>query len=220
MGTDRANAIYCRYNTARCRIGQQYGRWTIVRWSHRAPGAGDHWVCRCECGTEKTVRAANIVRGQSRSCGCYSREVRSVGHPRHGKSRTRVYKKWASMISRCKSPANPSYRHYGGRGICVCDRWLSFENFWADMGEPGPGQSLDRIDVDGNYEPSNCRWASIRTQNNNKNTNRFLSCDGKTMTVAEWARHTGIRYGTLVERLRAEWPIDQALKTSVRKVRR
>jgi hypothetical protein len=107
------------------------------------------------------------------------------------------------MIKRCTNPKTIRFNEYGGRGISVCDRWLnSFENFLSDMGEKPPGLSIDRIDNDGNYEPGNCRWATVEQQNNNQRNNIRLSYDGKTMTLSQWARHYGILKGTLWMRYR------------------
>jgi len=117
------------------------------------------------------------------------------------------------MKSRCYTKSNIGYPYYGGRGITVCDRWLhSFENFLSDMGErPGPEYSLDRINPNGNYRPDNCRWATRETQDNNRRANRFLTWNGKTQTIAQWAKETGISKGTILNRLNWGWPIEDAL---------
>lgn len=128
----------------------------------------------------------------------------------HGASRTAIYGLWLKMIARCTKPENDDYANYGGRGIRVCDRWLSFENFFADMGERPAGKTLDRKDVDGDYEPGNCRWATYREQNQNRRDNRLISFNGETLALQEWARRLGIRHATLQERL-SKWPLDRAL---------
>jgi hypothetical protein len=124
------------------------------------------------------------------------------------------------MHSRCDRPSHPKFRLYGGRGIRVCARWSGrggFENFLADMGERPAGMSLDRIDGDGNYEPSNCRWATDAEQNSNKATNHLVTHAGRTLTVAEWARRTGLLKTTIRNRLKAGWPVEAALTAPARR---
>ena len=126
---------------------------------------------------------------------------------RHSKE----YGIWVSMRNRCSNPNVKAYANYGGRGIKVCDRWQSFENFYADMGARPDGMTLERIDNDGDYEPSNVRWATRAEQANNKRNNRLLSFDGVTKTLAQWADGLGVSHATLVMRLKQGWPIDKAV---------
>ena len=122
----------------------------------------------------------------------------------HGKSYppSRVYWSWKSMKARCYNPNRTHYRHYGGRGIKVCDRWLeSFENFYEDMGDCPPGLSIDRIDNDGDYTPENCRWATSMEQTNNTSRNRRVTVDGETMTITQWARRLGVNIRTMFYRV-------------------
>ncbi|RAJ70210.1 hypothetical protein K378_01375 [Streptomyces sp. Amel2xB2] len=136
--------------------GARYGRLTVLATRH--PGE-THVQCRCACGTEKAIPVKQW--GHTQSCGC--------AHRRHGYSGTRIYWTWADMINRCTNPTHKQWRHYGGRGITVCPRWrASFVNFLADMGERPPGMSLDRINNDGPYTPSNCRWTDHSTQSKNR----------------------------------------------------
>ncbi len=135
----------------------------------------------CECGAKKVMLIYNVRSGKSKSCGCLAREWTSANKRTHGRSFSQGYNKtyraWQSMIDRCTNRNVPNYRHYGGRGIEVCDRWrTSFENFLADMGDsPGPGFSLDRINNDGHYEPSNCRWATARQQRINQRSRASIT---------------------------------------------
>lgn len=131
---------------------------------------------------------------------------------------TQEFRAWRQMRSRCYDSNMNGYENYGGRGISVCDRWIdSFENFLADMGrKPSPKHSLDRINNDGNYEPSNCRWASKLEQDNNRRTNRFLELNGKRMTLAQWARSLNINVVSLSSRLRKGWSVEKALTTPIR----
>jgi len=124
---------------------------------------------------------------------------------KHGMYRTRVYKTWQQMRQRCENPNDTAYHRYGGRGIKVCDRWQDFSNFLEDMGEPYDWQSLDRLDNNGDYTPDNCRWATIEEQQNNIRSNRLITHEGETQTLAQWARETGIAYHVLKYRLNHGW---------------
>ncbi|MDE4297182.1 hypothetical protein PXK56_18520 [Phaeobacter gallaeciensis] len=128
---------------------------------------------------------------------------------------TKAYQAWNSMKQRCMNAKSKDYPRYGGRGIKICDRWLSFENFLADMGEKPRDMTLDRIDNDGDYEPGNCRWASARTQSNNRRSNHCLTYEGKTQTLSEWSRETGIEKATLLNRIKNGWDTKAVLTTSV-----
>lgn len=124
------------------------------------------WLCRCDCGQSKIVRADHLKRGKVRSCGCLNRELTRMRRLSHGKRKTKIYAVWNMMNQRCSNPRTDSYEYYGGRGIKV--RYSSFETFLADMGEPPPGRSIDRINNDGHYEPGNCRWATAKEQRANR----------------------------------------------------
>ena len=143
-------------------------------------GGNRTYLCLCECGKEKKVLASNLVRGRTRSCGCkrskyVSEKMRKHGHAQTaGRRPSPTYSSWGSMLNRCTNPANHSYKMYGGRGILVCERWLDFENFLADMGEkPAKGMSIERLDVNGNYEPGNCVWATPKIQARNTRRSRL-----------------------------------------------
>lgn len=165
-------------------------------------------VCRCECGTTHVFREDKLISSHTKSCGCLTKS--------HGflvnKKRTVEYTAWARMSQRCTNPNNPRYKDYGGRGIKVCDRWRTFEGFFADMGKkPSPQHSIDRIDNDGDYCPENCRWATIKQQANNKRSNRIVSAFGKQQTLAEWADEMGLSWDALWSRLKRKWPLEKAL---------
>lgn len=134
----------------------------------------------------------------------------------HGMRNSRVYAIWTGMISRCRIPSATSYENYGGRGIKVCDRWLRFEDFLADMGEPALGQSIERNDGDGNYEPSNCRWATRVEQNRNQRDLRYVEFRGESKCLSAWAEEVGSTFGTLKARINRGWPIERVLLTPVR----
>lgn len=150
---------------------------------------------RCDCGVVFQMQCRS--EGKTQSCGCFAKEtarklLTGNKHRRtHNAIRTPTYKTWSAMKARCLSVNHIEYPRYGGRGISVCERWIAFENFLADMGERPEGCSIDRIDPNGKYEPSNCRWATDKEQARNRRNSRFLTVNGITKTVAEWAEQEG-----------------------------
>ena len=152
--------------------GQVFGRLTVERRGKKP----SHWECRCECGAQLEISSSSLKRGASKSCGCLRREVMADRQRSHGMSESATYKTYTGMIARCTNQNEPAFVLYGGRGIRVCDRWLGergFEHFLADMGERPDGLTIDRKDVNGNYEPDNCRWATYETQAQNKRNNKL-----------------------------------------------
>jgi hypothetical protein len=145
----------------------RFGRLTALRpatWRHRRL----LWECRCDCGKTLVVDGNNLRRGHTRSCGCFSRESLRRRMTTHGKRRTAEYSVWRDMWTRCTNPNGKFYQHYGGRGIRVCNRWKRFENFLSDMGLRPDGLTLERKNTNGNYTPSNCKWATRLEQNRNR----------------------------------------------------
>lgn len=127
-------------------------------------------------------------------------------------SRTQTFRRWAAMLNRCMNQRAACFKNYGGRGIKVCERWMRFENFYADMGDCPPGLSLDRIDNDGNYEPANCRWATIVEQARNKRNTVLIAAFGVKRTIEEWSRETGLPWGTIYGRaILRSWPGERAV---------
>jgi len=203
--------------------GVRFGRLTGVEREGKNKSGQALWLCNCTCGADCVVAAASLANGHTKSCGCLKREVsRSNGAMRgeswrtHGMSRTKLYYVWKRIIQRCENPKNPAYKYYGGRGITVCKRWRnSFERFHEDMGPCPPGLQIDRIDNNGNYEPSNCRWATARTQIRNRRNSRYLTIGGIRRTVTEWAEAGGMKYATLWGRLKRGWSAEDAISTPV-----
>lgn len=194
----------------------KFGRLTVLGEApHRSADGRVVWQLRCDCGTEFERTAKVVKNGNTKSCGCLAREMtaaRNRANALHGMSNTSTFTVWTNMKDRCLNPNHKSFNRYGGRGITICQRWLdSFQNFLDDMGTMPIGMSLDRKDVNGNYEPSNCRWATSEEQANNKANNRVLEFKGKKQTIAQWAREVGMSREALRHRLNAGWSSEDAL---------
>ncbi|MEV5950427.1 hypothetical protein [Streptomyces sp. NPDC051993] len=157
-----------------------------------------------------------LITGTTVSCGCFSAQATSERSKKLGTG-TRVHFTWMSMISRTTNPNNHAYHRYGGRGIRVCDRWLAFPNFYADMSPTYQEDlSIDRIDNNGDYEPSNCRWATPKEQQRNKSSNRFIEWRGESRVLADWVDRTGISESTIRRRLERGWSVERALTATPR----
>jgi hypothetical protein len=199
--------------------GQAFGRLVVVSeiGSSFGRGAVRRWLCRCDCGSEKVIRQAELTTGRTRSCTCLRREVSSARAKTHGRSKTPEYRAWRGMWDRCMNPKVPQWPRYGGRGIFVVNHWAWFENFLEDMGDrPGAGYSLDRKDNDGPYAPDNCRWVEMREQTNNRSSNRLIDYFGHSLTLAQWSALTGIGESTIDRRLKRGWSVKDALTRPIR----
>jgi hypothetical protein len=167
------------------------------------------WHYKCDCGTLGRVYTGQI--GKLKRCKqCY---LKTIGESRktHGMHGTRVYRIWQNMKKRCLSTRDPSYAYYGGRGVTVCDKWMRFEGFYSDMGEPpSSNHQLDRIDNAGNYEPSNTRWVSAGQNCRNRRSNRLIEWNGEIRSVVEWSESLGIAHGVLRQRLYRGWTIERS----------
>lgn len=151
-------------------LGKSFGYLTVVAFSHMKSYGISCWKCRCRCGVTLTATRLSLVTKHRTSCGC----ARGIYHRTHGLSKAAVYNAWHTMLQRCYNSKHPAFHNWGGRGITVCERWKKFEGFFADMGKPQPGMSLERIDNGGNYEPGNCRWATQKEQTCNTRRNRLV----------------------------------------------
>lgn len=203
--------------------GQRFGRLLVVEPAGAAryrTGMAVYFRCRCDCGAEILAQRSNLRRA-TRSCGCDRETISRRGstpltHP--------LYKTWAWMIERCHSPASPSYKDYGARGLTVCDRWRKGDDaaggldyFLADMGpRPSKNHSIERRDNGVGYTPSNCFWATRTAQGRNKRNNVLISHNGQTMPVSAWSEQTGIPYFTLMRRVRLGWTAERAVTEPIR----
>lgn len=157
-------------------------------------------LCQCDCGKIKSVLSGNLLNGTSRSCGCFARENASMLQTKHGLHKSQVYKAWRSMFARC-SKNSRVYKHYGARGISVCNEWKSFEPFFEYMGHPpSPQHSLDRINNDAGYEPGNCRWATKSEQCKNQRRAVFIEIAGINLCITDWAERLKMSRMTLYGR--------------------
>jgi hypothetical protein len=179
----------------RVAFGKDKKGWKLTRWVA---------VYKCECGTSFAMQCRSECG--TKSCGCLAKETArklltgNKHRETHGAINTGSYKTWRSMRGRCNDKNNNEFHRYGGRGIKICDQWNSFDCFVSDMGERPAGTSIDRINNDGNYEPSNCRWATAKEQSRNKRSNRFIEIDGKRKSLAEWAECNGAAKSTTIRK--------------------
>jgi hypothetical protein len=193
--------------------GKRFGLLVVLRRSD-VPAHNMKWDCLCDCGNEKAIIGAELKAGKTKSCGC-RKGFRSHGDAHHGRV-SPVYQSWRSMRARCLSPTHKNYKHYGGRGITICERWESYENFRLDMGPKPPGTSLDRINNDGNYEPSNCRWATQDVQVANSRVPRFIEYNGQTKSMSDWARSLGLSPSAIRRRLNSGIPLNEVFASAHR----
>lgn len=203
--------------------GKRFGRLIAIE---LVPGNGrSRQKCVCDCGNTIEANRTNLVSGNTKSCGCLRKETSRKNvekHPfskKHGKHGTRIYETWANMLSRCRNPKIRSYRDYGSRGIKVCEEWLEFENFykWALSSGYKENLTIDRIDVNKDYSPENCRWATTKQQARNKRTSVFITYKGETKVLKDWAIEYKIDSSTLKGRISRGWRIEDALTKPVKK---
>lgn len=213
------------------REGQTYGRLTAIARSHRDERKHWHWRFRCECGGETVARAAAVARGATKSCGCAKAGWRLTEEQlqrrrgglnpnyKHGMTHSPEFLVWKGMLTRCANPNGEHWDRYGGRGIIVCERWASsFEAFFKDVGpRPSPRHSIERKDNDGNYEPSNCIWATRTVQVRNQSRSRMVEYRGRRMCLTEACEIAGLSYSAVRRRLDvAGWSLERALSQPIR----
>lgn len=204
--------------------GQKFGRLLVkARAPNKIYPSGQQatmWICVCDCGQTKTIRSSSLKNGSTQSCGCLHIEKMT----KHNQSKTRLYGIWTDMKQRCCNPRNKFFADYGGRGIAVCEEWeKNFDNFahWAMTNGYRSTLTIERRDVNGNYSPANCTWATQKQQQRNKRNNRLIEYNGATHTVVEWAEILGINKVTLSGRLNAHgWSVEDALSRTLQQGRK
>ena len=197
--------------------GQRFGRLVAIESVGRDKQGYVIWRCHCDCGNEKNVSTKNLGKG-TESCGCLARELTIRRLTKHGKCHSRIYETYRGMVDRCNSPNTHEYENYGGRGIKVCDEWMDFQNFYDWAMANGYNEdaersqcTIDRMDVNGDYEPSNCRFVTMKTQQRNRRNNVLITYNGETHCLSEWAEIAGLRYGTFLKRIYAGWSMEDAM---------
>jgi hypothetical protein len=204
--------------------GRVYGQLTVIQYHHRDPARGTHragehwWTCRCSCGAVKNIRQPSLVSGRTVSCGCYKAKLAGDRTRTHGGSKTREYRIWFGMLERCRNPKVCGYARYGGKGLTVCRRWQDFSAFRKDMGPcPTLAHSIDRKDGSKGYSLKNCRWATPAEQNRNTVQNHWMTLNGRTQCMTDWAKEVGIDRGVIKMRVnKLGWSDAKALTTPVR----
>lgn len=200
--------------------GKQFGRWTVIEKAGHSRHKKVLWRCRCSCGNERFVGTGELMSGGTKSCGCLKNELVRARMTTHGKINTRLYSIWGGMKSRCHNKNGPGYYDYGGRGITVCKEWENFDQFyeWAMKNGYRDDLTIDRIDVNGNYEPDNCRWITNAEQQRNKRDNHYITYNGETNVLRDWSKILGINESTLSHRINSYgWSVERAFTTPVRK---
>lgn len=200
-------------------VGKKFNKLLVLSFNHSKPhpnptkGQFYFYKCQCECGKITIVKRERIINGITKSCGCINNRATT-----HGLSKTRLFRIWSSMLNRCYNTNVLRYKNYGGRGIKVCDEWLIFKPFydWAMANGYNDTLTIDRINVDGNYEPNNCHFSNAKQQANNRTNNNLIFYNNETHTLAEWAEILKINRSTLWYRLKRGWSIKRAFSTPIK----
>lgn len=199
-------------------VGQKFGRLTVVKKDESSTPKKVYWFCVCDCGTNYRVAGADLRSGDIKSCGCLRRETKTG--LKHGQASggdfTGAYRTWAKMRERVLNKNAINYPRYGGKGIAIDPAWNDFNVFYRDMGPRPKGGSIERIDSNGNYEPSNCRWATTKEQSNNRSINMMVEWKGQTKPVGVWAEEVGIHRDILYSRIWRGWDTEKAMTQPVR----
>lgn len=200
-------------------IGQKFNRLLVIERAENSKDGSSRWKCKCDCGNTIIVSRTHLIHNHTKSCGCLNHDT--LKRMTHNKSDTRLYSIYYKMKSRCYNTKQKGYKNYGGRGIKVCKEWLDkengFMNFynWAMNNGYKDNLTIDRIDVNGNYEPNNCRWATIKEQANNKRNNRYLTYNGEKHTIQEWTKIIGISRATIENRIELGLSIEKILDKTI-----
>lgn len=200
-------------------VGQKINRLTVLRVAGKTKHRHTTFECLCDCGNTVVVQGSLLARGITKSCGCLQKEKAAKINYKHGGGRTRLYKIWANMKTRCNNPRSPRYADYGGRGIFICDEWQLFGSFqsWAMANGYRDDLTIDRIDNNKGYCPENCRWVTQKVQCNNKRNNNLLTYNGETLTISEWAQRLNVNYFSLHDRItKLGWSAEKALATPIK----
>jgi len=197
--------------------GKTFGRLTAISYIHK--NGKLYWKCKCVCGNYVDVIPSSLIRGETRSCGCYQREIMSQIKRKKSIKQTRLYRIWGAMKYRCYNPNCHSYPRYGGRGIEICDEWknnfLSFQT-WALQNGYNDFLSIDRKDCNGNYTPENCRWADAKQQAMNRSSTRFIEYKGEQKSIYDWSVELKINYDTLIDRINKGLSMEKIMNTPIK----
>lgn len=199
--------------------GKKFGRLTVIKKSkNKYKDKQIMWICRCDCGEKIEVIGNSLVRGNTKSCGCLRKElaINNISNPHitHRMSQNRIYRIYIAIKQRCYNSKHKEYKNYGERGIVLCEEWLNdFMNFynWAVDNGYSDTLSIDRKDVNGIYEPDNCKWSNDKEQSNNKRNNRYLTINGETKTISQWADCSEVSHQTIRGRLNRGWEVNEKL---------
>lgn len=191
-------------------VGLRFGRLVAVAEAGMGP-RGMVYTYKCDCGNTKDIFGSLVRNGKVLSCGCLRSETTAKKNTTHGMFRTPTYHTWMGMKNRCLNENQPAFKNYGERGISICEEWMEFDGFLADMGERPDGHTLERIDNSKGYSKDNCTWATCEQQSRNTRQNKFITYDGKTMCMMDWSKETGIPYATIQDRRRKGLAASQIL---------
>lgn len=192
----------------------RFGRLTVLECVGRDNNGNALWRCKCDCGKENIVDGCRLRKGNTKSCGCYNIYRTKICNSTHKKSKTRLYAIWGGIKTRCSNPKCEAFKEYGGRGIKFCKDWVFYENFekWALNNGYSNNLTIDRIDNNGNYEPDNCRWVTMKKQSNNRRSNRYVEYNGKIFTIAEICDILNLPYNYVIYRINKNLSIYDILK--------
>jgi len=198
-------------------VGERFNSLTVLKeLKDRNKNGHILYSCKCDCGNIKTILGASIRSGSTKSCGCLVTKTNG----KHLKEKSKIYKTWIGIKTRCFNKNSNIYKNYGGRGISMCETWKDFNVFYKDMGDVPNGMSIDRIDVNGDYKKSNCKWSNHKEQSRNKRNNNFITYKGTTKCLTEWCEELNMPLNTFSNRLKRGWSIEKTIETKVRKIKK